>query len=616
MKQKQLIHILGTGTFGFLLAAGIASCSDVNDWSTDPSFDRLFGTRQASLSVEPEALSATVEWEATPKTQSYLIEVSTDSLYDDRAMGEGGSLLYGTDGSITRSPYVLTGLKGETTYYLRIKSVSEGKESRWVYPEKFKFTTDAEQIFHKVADDDVTDESVRLTWDAAMEVTRIEYVRDEEEPAVRELTAEERAAGEVLIDGLDPKVTYTFMIYNGDTRRGTLEVQTKAAVMADSEVTVDAAARRVTFTWGENIGRLTGYVLLEGDVYPADQPQTALTDAQLQARQLTLTGLKGSTTYTVAVMRGRTVRALQTFKTWADIPADYTKVNVGNTDEWDAALASHSGKVAVVLTGDVDLTASGTAKIPASITSLLVWGGDVVTAEKAHTFRTKGLSFLGNMDAVEFYNLNLFANGSTNNYLFDFNGSKADVNTVSLTSCVLDEARGVFRLRSSSTGTLRNIVAEDCLIRNIGSYGFVAQEGSGLTLGTVTLKKCTYVPHSSGKCLLQNKGGNVVGVVIDQCTFYGFTYAFLDNNKAGFTLDISRTLMGGFTGSKFFQNIATATVNSCKDFYVSADSPFETSIGETKLELKDADLFANPGAGDFRVKPTEYAAFGDPRWEK
>ena len=98
--------------------------------------------------------------------------------------------------------------------------------------------------------------------------------------------------------------------------------------------------------------------------------------------------------------------------------------------------------------------------------------------------------------------------------------------------------------------------------------------------------------------------------------FYGFTYAFLDNNKAGFTLDISRTLMGGFTGSKFFQNIATATVNSCKDFYVSADCPFETSIGETKLELKDADLFANPGAGDFRVKPTEYAAFGDPRWEK
>ena len=134
------------------------------------------------------------------------------------------------------------------------------------------------------------------------------------------------------------------------------------------------------------------------------------------------------------------------------------------------------------------------------------------------------------MDAVDFSYLLRFAYGSTTIYLFDFNGSKADVNTASLTSCALDEARGVFRLRSTSTGTLRNIVAEDCLIRNIGSYGFVSQEGSGRTLGTVTLKKCTYVPHSSGKCLLQNKGGGVVGVVIDQCTFYGFTYAFLDNN--------------------------------------------------------------------------------------
>ena len=616
MNSRYIFNTLGKGALMLLLAQGVGACTDVNEWDTDSAFDRLFGTRRSALSVTPSAITAEVTWESTPETKYYLIEASTDSLYDEIPMGESASLVFGKDASVTSSPYVLTGLKGETTYYLRIKSMADNRESKWVYLDEYKFTTKAEQILNDVVEGDITDESIRITWDAALAVTHITYQKSEEETLTHNLTEEEKAAGVVTLEGLDPMVTYTITIYNGDTKRGSMEVTTKAAVMVESAVNVDAAAKKVTFTWGEEIGRLTGYVLLEGEVYPSNEPQTALTPEQETARTLTFDNLKGNTIYTVAVMRNRTVRALQTFKTWAAIPADYAQVQAGSVEEWDAALASANGKLAVVMTGDIDLTGGGTAKIPANVTSLLVWGGDVVTDQKTYTFKTKGLSFLGDMDAVEFYNVNLFANGSTNNYVFDFNGSKANINTISLTSCVVDETRGVFRLRSSCTGSIQNIVVEDCFIRNIGSYGFVAQEGSGLTLSSITLKNTTYVPHSSGKCLIQNKGGNEINVNVDQCTLYGFTYAILDNQKSGFSLNMTNSLMGGMGKNKFFQSMTTATINKVENVFLTSESSFETTIGETTVKYADKDFFEDPGTQNFAVKVDDYKNYGDQRWNK
>lgn len=616
MKSKHIINLFGAGALALLLGQGIVSCTDVNEWDTDSAFDRLFGTRESALSITPDALTALVEWEATPNTKYYIIEASLDSLYDEVPMGANGSLVFGEDGSITKSPYTLTGLTGETTYYLRIKSMADGKESCWVYPEEFKFTTDEEQILNTPAEGDVTDEGVLLTWKAGLEVTHITYQKEDGTGGRHDVTDEEKAAGAVQLTGLDPRTAYTIRIFNGETQRGEIEVTTNAAIMVESEVVVDAASKTVTFTWGEGIGRLTGYVILEGDVYPKDEPQTALTAEQEAARTLTFDNLKGNTIYTVAVMRDRTVRALQVFKTWAAIPEDYTQVQVGSREEWDAALAGNNGKLAVVLAGDVDITNGGTAKIPANITSLLVWGGDQVTEQKAYTFKTKGLSFVGDMDAVEFYNVNLLANGSANNYLFDFNKSTANINTISLTSCLVDEARGAFRLRNGSTGTIQSIVVEDCLVRNIGSYGFVAQEGSGVVLNSVTFKKSTYVPHSTGKMLVQNKGGNVIALTFDQCTLYGFNYAIFDNQSSGFTLDFTNSLIGA-SGNKFFQKMdGSVTVNTCTDVYTTSDCKFEASIGETKLELSGTDLFEDPANGNFRVKAADYAGFGDPRWNK
>lgn len=609
--MKAIKYIYGLGLSAVLSGMLFTSCTDANDWGVDTSFDRLFGTKQSSFTVTEGAVSAEVKWDATVNTEYYIIEVSTDSLYDDIPMGAENSIVYGEDGSIIQSPYTITGLLGETTYYLRIKSMSKDKQSNWVYLPDYKFTTDKEQILNEPSETEITDEAVSLTWEAGLEVTHITYTQDGT-LVTYELSDEEKAAGKVTLMGLLAMTDYTFYIYNGEILRGEIEVTTGQSVMVESTMN-NVAKNSATFSWDTSVGRLTGYYFAEGDVYP-QEANHSLTDEQIASGKIELTGLEPNTTYTVAVMRDKTVRAMQTFKTEMGIPSDYTQVTVADASDWNNALAGNSGKLAIVLAGDVDIS-NGTAQIPSGITSLLVWGGDD-TSVKSYTFKTKGISFAGNMDAVELYNMNLISNGSTGHYIFDLNGITANVTSLSVTSCDVSETRGVCRVRSGSSVKIENAQFSDCRFKEIGSYGLITQEGASV-INNVVIKNSTYYPYSAGKYLLQNKASNSIRMTIDSCTFYGFTYAILDNQAGGFEVNISNTIFGGIgTKRKFAQEISSCIIEKCENVFLASGNSFESTIGEQVLEYSDEDLFNAPSAYDFTVKVADYKNFGDPYWNK
>lgn len=609
--MKAIKYIYGLGLSAVLSGMLFTSCTDANDWGVDTSFDRLFGTKQSSFTVTEGAVSAEVKWDATVNTEYYIIEVSTDSLYDDIPMGAENSIVYGKDGSIIQSPYTITGLLGETTYYLRIKSMSKDKQSNWVYLPDYKFTTDKEQILNEPSETEITDEAVSLTWEAGLEVTHITYTQDGT-LVTYELSDEEKAAGKVTLMGLLAMTDYTFYIYNGEILRGEIEVTTGQSVMVESTMN-NVAKNSATFSWDTSVGRLTGYYFAEGSAYP-QEANNSLTDEQIASGKIELTGLEPNTTYTVAVMCDKTVRAMQTFKTEMGIPSDYTQVTVADASDWNNALAGNSGKLAIVLAGDVDIS-NGTAQIPSGITSLLVWGGDD-TSVKSYTFKTKGISFAGNMDAVELYNMNLISNGSIGNYIFDLNGITANVTSLSVTSCDVSKTRGVCRVRSGSSVKIENAQFSDCRFKQIGSYGLITQEGASV-INNVVIKNSTYYPYSAGKYLLQNKASNSIRMTIDSCTFYGFTYAILDNQAGGFEVNISNTIFGGIgTKRKFAQEISSCIIEKCENVFLASGNSFESTIGEQVLEYSDEDLFNAPSVYDFTVKVADYKNFGDPYWNK
>lgn len=148
-KMKSIKNILSTASM-IALALSATSCTDGNDWDVDGSLSRLFGLNGDKITVETAETSATVTFSAfTSKAVSspeyYVFEVSKDSLYE--GVENANIIKFGEDKSLTSSPVVLSGLDGDSKYYMRVKAMSStSNESKWVYyKDGSSFKTKAEQ---------------------------------------------------------------------------------------------------------------------------------------------------------------------------------------------------------------------------------------------------------------------------------------------------------------------------------------------------------------------------------------------------------------------------------------------------------------------------------------
>lgn len=249
--MKTLNKIFGY-TMSLAVGLCITSCADDNDWDVDSSHDRLFGVANDALNITEGDTWAEVEFSGFRGTEYYIIEVSTDSLTDDMEMGASpNSVVLGEDKSITASPDTIRDLLGETKYFLRIKAMSSQQaESKWVYYDNgdggTSFTTLAEQIFNTPAAADMGDIYMRLTWTPGAEVTRL-TVETPEGAMVQDIDLTQNsdavANGEYMVENLTQLTTYVFTIYNGDTKRGQLELTTMASMPeADYKYTLPSTA--------------------------------------------------------------------------------------------------------------------------------------------------------------------------------------------------------------------------------------------------------------------------------------------------------------------------------------------------------------------------------------
>lgn len=234
MKTNKYTNMLVAGAF----ALGLASCVDDNDWGTDGSYSRPFSPHDVSVSAE--ATSATVEFDRLSGVDYYLLELNRDSLYLED-YHEGSRI-----DTVRTSPYILSELAGETVYFVRLKAVSSSTamdESKWSYYEDGEmrsFKTKGEQIFESITSADRTENSIRLSWLEGADVTHIEVsVVDDEGGSTPlktvTLTAEQIEASACVVDGLQPTTTYSFVIYNGTSKRGE-RTATTAAAMPDGDL--------------------------------------------------------------------------------------------------------------------------------------------------------------------------------------------------------------------------------------------------------------------------------------------------------------------------------------------------------------------------------------------
>lgn len=604
--MKNLKYIISAGTCLLLTIFLSTSCTDGNDWEVIEA-NRLFGPTQSdfSLTADDEIAQIEITWKGVKDAQGYVLEISTEPLSNDIALGEAaGSQIFGNDGEKISSPLTVKELLPETNYYARIKAIGSNKESYWVYAEKSVKTT-KEQLLEIPTEDagDITKESIRVSWMEGCNVTALHISSNSASAPYEEtfiLEEADKEACSFLFEGLSSLTEYTIELLNNDIIRGTIKVTTAQGEMI--EVTVDELTHNsATFSWVE---AADAYTLIPGESPTADGAEAFPAGS---TTTFTASNLKGSTTYTFSVIKNGAIIGYVTFETEYEAPVNAVEIN--SFEEFKNAITNGNGDIALKLVSDITLNEE--VIVPATITSLTIFSiGTPVQykkADKGDFVVAAGTS----LTKIEFYNINCY--DETNGYLLNVKNS-FQVNEIIVNSLTISNFRGIIRTQTTAnTAKFGTITFNDCIINNIGNYGFMNFKVNGVELEKICMTNTTVntIAGASMFTLLQTPE-----IIIDRCTFYNLAKGktTIDTNKvkAG-SITITNTLVGMTEATKGYEG---PTVKFSDSFTTSDCSFGSKNTWGTALDISSTELFVDPSNGDFTVKDTKYKAYGDPRWNK
>lgn len=557
--MKSIKNILGTASM-MALALSATSCTDGNDWDVDGSLSRLFGLNGDKITVETAETSATVTFsaftsKAVPSPEYYVFEVSKDSLYE--GVENANIIKFGEDKTLTSSPVVLSGLDGDSKYYMRVKAMSStNNESKWVYyKDGSSFKTKAEQIFNNVEATDLFEDHVNLSWTPGADVTHITYANtnDAENIQTINLTDEEKAAGKYTLGGLNPTSTYTITIYKNDVKRGQLQVTTPAAMPA------------ANFKYS-----------LASDVTVISQ------DLIDEIAEKAKAAAGNETNYSATI----------------GIPAGAKVALYGIND-------SDGGKTNVTIPNGMSVTFFGLA------------GGDAPTINLDKNFDIAGShAFIKfqNVKLVE-NGAGYFINQSKACTVNEFTLEDCEVSNLKTSFFRIQgsDAKSIGKL------TLKNSIFTK-LCAGYGFIHIDAGSGKG-HLDNVEIDGCTFNSICvTGKVFIFSKMTDMQDITIKNSTFYncnGNGQYFVDFNVDTFgpsTFTIENCIFGKSADEATNKNIRSKTPATVANSFRTTDF-FKVIKGVNDTEFSSTQLFKDPANGDFTIKAgTLKEKAGDPRW--
>ena len=558
-KMKSIKNILGTASM-MALALSATSCTDGNDWDVDGSLSRLFGLNGDKITVETAETSATVTFsaftsKAVPSPEYYVFEVSKDSLYE--GVENANIIKFGEDKSLTSSPVVLSGLDGDSKYYMRVKAMSStSNESKWVYyKDGSSFKTKAEQIFNNVEATDLFEDHVNLSWTPGADVTHITYANtnDAENIQTINLTDEEKAAGKYTLGGLNPTSTYTITIYKNDVKRGQLQVTTPAAMPA------------------------------------ANFKYSLASDVTVISQDL------------------------------IDEIAEKAKAAAGNETNYSATIGIPAGaKVALYGINDSD-GGKTNVTIPdgMSVTFFGLAGGDAPTINLDKNLDIAGSHAFIKFQNVkmEENGAGYFINQSKACTVSEFTLENCEVSNLKTSFFRLQgsDAKSIGKL------TLKNSIFTK-LCAGYGFIHIDAGSGKG-HLDNVEIDGCTFNSICvTGKVFIFSKKTDMQDITIKNSTFYncnGNGQYFVDFNVDTFgpsTFTIENCIFGKSADEATNKNIRSKTPATVANSFRTTDF-FKVIKGVNDTEFSSTQLFKDPANGDFTIKAgTLKEKAGDPRW--
>lgn len=221
--MNKSIHFKNTSRIAVVLLLLLVMACDKNE--EELSLSRQFSpTKITSVNGETQV---TLTWAASlftlPGEVTYSVEISEKA--DDFT-----TPVYATTSSDVSVVVTDEKLAIKKDYYARVKAM--GKEdtgdSNWLVSSSFRIL--GEQFLLDVTTDNVIDKSVRLSWRASNELTKIVITPANGTPLEMALTDADRAATLKQIDNLTPGTTYSAEIFAGAKSKGTQLFTTKPAL--------------------------------------------------------------------------------------------------------------------------------------------------------------------------------------------------------------------------------------------------------------------------------------------------------------------------------------------------------------------------------------------------
>lgn len=554
MKLNNIKHLAYSGALLLLSGMAISSCTDGNDWGTDSAYERLFAVNGEKISVEAKADSATVTFTSVPDAQYYIVEVSTDSLSDDIELcGTAHSIVYGEDKSLTGSPILLTGLNGDSKYYLRMKAMNDNiSESHWAYLRSDgtsikTFKTLAEQIFKDSQASDVMENSIHVAWDNSKEATAL-TLKSGDGVLLDSILLDDatKAAGEYTFTGLSASTAYIINIYNETVKRGTLTLTTAAAMPeGDYKVEIDAS-----------ITRITNDVIK--DIYEAAQAATGSSNPSVTI------GLRPDMTYTFA--------------------------SISEEDGSDANVKLPDG---------------------AAITFFGMAGGETPVLNCV-----KCLNIEGGHSYIRFENLD-FVDGGCQYFINQSNSATIEDLTFTQCTftdferSIIRTQNGVV---SISNVTFDNCVMTNIASGN--AYSVFQFGNATTTIGKLTLSNSTFDTSARSFIEASKCAAIAGGINISNCTFYNNVASgryLIDCNNVATNITMTSVILGKSQDatSRGVRTLGTQTYTDC----LRASDCIYGSNNIKDLEASSyssADIFKDPANHDFTLKINQLV--GDPRW--
>ncbi|PRD53737.1 DUF5123 domain-containing protein [Sphingobacterium gobiense] len=438
-----------------------------------------------------------------------------------------------------------------------------------------------------------------------------------------------RVAYRTIFEGLDGTSPYSVRMKGVDTETGheseyvELFFYTAAEQLFSS---VDIAVNSLTMYWpaDEEVTRLVVIDTLSNE----PGKSITLTESHKSNGSIKVSGLKPGTLYLVAIFKEDVQRGLMFIRTSGLEGGEIIPVSPGDNIPGLVETAVSAGKTDIILMFAGGQTYNlGGISLPAGVMNVSVTGELDSNGEKPQldisSFKLGDPTF----GRVIFENVDLKAISGAS-FLITQDANDSETESYSFINCKVEGfGNGVVRVNNKAT--VGKIDFNNCFVHKNGGWGVVNVGGSTAVVDSISFRNSTLTDLATQ---LMDVRVAVGKIIVQNCTFYNQNAAMtqllrFDTNRLPLELVAANNIIAGTnSGAKlnatsynhgdFALPVSFAGSYRTNEFEIERDSRGFADI--TLFNGSAADLFVDPDAGDFRIKPGNgfggRGTAGDPRW--